>query len=520
MNENLPAVATFKQTCPQAEPNALIAQMLADKGLDNEMIGVLARNHYSHLLATLFGHFVMRSGSLSAQRLLLLQAFNHTPQPQYQGTREENALIDASITQSQGCRNLDLMCLHTMRGAAGVYTSVPLRLPNSKARATRIIIIGAGAAGLLTARALIELGFTNLLLFDWHGSYGGIWAGQALQGASRANPFPLVFLGHLLDAAPGGSDAVMHWLSCIASENVYHKIVQARVLAVQPGDLTHRILYTDMHGQNQEITAPIVINTTGIGEPLAPSRPGVMTTDVDPEAAGTRWQQIWTPDQARGYQGQMIIFVSLSNSTLEMVKQIQHYRRQGIDIEYRILTHYPDAALAEPTSTVEHQGNKMRLYRSPERSQLLRLAGDLPDVNATFEEARNSGRIISHVSHWSIEQGAPQQMVVVHENDTIERFTYHQLYTLIGYGPRAETLQAMGLSVNHPYLGAVDLDYDGEVQRQPGVVGRDRLYPGYFALGLRNAFNQNEVLLPGLLFRLPDMIAGVVVRAVESSLHS
>jgi hypothetical protein len=89
------------------------------------------------------------------------------------------------------------------------------------------------------------------------------------------------------------------------------------------------------------------------------------------------------------------------------------------------------------------------------------------------------------------------------------------LYTLIGYGPRAEMLSKMGLSVNHPYLGAVDLDYDGEVQRETGRAGRSRLCPGYFCLGVRNAFNMNEVLLPGLLFRLPDLVAGVILRSAE-----
>jgi hypothetical protein len=198
-----------------------------------------------------------------------------------------------------------------------------------------------------------------------------------------------------------------------------------------------------------------------------------------------------------------------------MVKQIQRYQREGLDIDYKIITHYPNEALAEPLKVVMHHGHKMRLYRNPQRFQLLRLAGDIPDIATTFEQARNSGHIVSHITHWSIERGEQQQLVTVREDGMVQRFTYNELYTLIGYGPKAEVLSAMGLSVNHPYLGAVDLDYDSEVQRETGTTGRSRLWPGYFCLGVRNAFNMNEVLLPGLLFRLPDLVAGVILRCIE-----
>jgi hypothetical protein len=291
--------------------------------------------------------------------------------------------------------------------------------------------------------------------------------------------------------------------------------MKARVLSVKPGDLAHHVLYEDEVGNQQEIIAPIVINAVGVGEPLSPSRPGVMTTDVEPSEAGIRWQHMWTEEQARRYHGRTLIFMSLSNSTLEMVKQIQRFNRSGLNIDYQIITHYPDAALADPLNVVVHHGHKMRLYRNPDRLQLLRLAGDLPDVAAAFEEARDTGHIASHITHWSLEHGEREQFVAVREDGVVQRFHYDQLYTLIGYGPRAQLLTEMGLCVNHPYLGAVDLDYDSEVQRETGLAGRPRLYPGYFCLGIRNAFNMNEVLLPGLLFRLPDVMVGVILRSAE-----
>jgi glycine/D-amino acid oxidase-like deaminating enzyme len=519
---HVPAIAAFKQTSPLSEQrlHTLLAQMLADKGVKHEGIEFLSRQS-PQFLALVFQHFMTRSASTHLQGALLQHALQHLTQARshYQGTREENALIDESTgnlvkSEVAACRSEQMQAL-TWRGAAAAYVSGQVSIPARIGDAS-IVIVGAGAAGVLVARALIELGFRNLLLLDQGGSHGGVWSQPPLQGASRANPFPLTFLDHHLPAAPGGSDAVMGWLDHIATEDV--RVRKARVIAIEPGDLNHRVRYQDSCGKVCEIMSTIVINTTGVGEPLPPSRPGVMTTDTPAELAGARWQQMWTPAQARSYQGHSIMLISLSNSTLEMVQQIQRYQREGLDIDYHILTHYPDAALAQPTRTVMYEGHKMRLYRAPERMQLLRLAGDLPEVASAFEQARDSGRISSHVRHWSLELGAQPQIAVVRADGTTERHAYHHLYTLIGYGPRAHSLQAMGLSVNGPYLGAVDLDYDGEVQHRPGEVGRTRLYPGYFALGLRNAFNMNEVLLPGLLFRLPDLVAGVIVRAIEASL--
>lgn len=518
--ESFPAIALMKQESPQTETPlcSLVAQLLADKGMKQPVLRLLA--HQSPLfLGTLFGHLLMRSSTLvRTQGVVLQRGLRHLslPHPNYQGTRRENAQIDASWEQAaepgNGLRS------KTWRGASGVYERSGLTIPSQMKRVP-ITVIGAGVAGLLATRALLDVGFTHLLLLDQQEEYGGIWSRNFLRGGSRANPFPLTFEGNCLEAAPGPGDAVMHWLRAIAEQGTspLPRVVKARVQRVVPGDLSHRVQYEDEHGQQREVVSPLVVNAVGVGEPLLPLRPGVMTTDVLPEHAGKRWQEIWTHQHARRYHHRSLVFISLSNSTLEMVKQVQRWKREaGIDIDYRIITHYPDAALAEPTKEVWHQGRKMRLYRDPEQMRLLRLAGDLPEVGAAFEEARETGRILSHVTHWSLEgEEAQRQVVAVREGGEVQRIPVDELFTLIGYGPRAEMLEQMGMSVNHRYLGAIDLDYDSEVQREPGSVGRERVWPGYFALGLRNAFNGNEVLLPGILFRLPDLVAGVILRAAE-----
>ncbi|GCE15076.1 FAD-dependent oxidoreductase [Tengunoibacter tsumagoiensis] len=519
MNENFPAVAIVKKEYPQTEPplRSLLAQMLADKGIGRETICYLA--HQSpHFLGMVFGHLIMRSpytqehGHLLKRTLLSLPS--PLPTPTYQGTKSENSAIDA-IWEHQG-QECGLRSI-TWRGAAGAYESTQqINVPLHMRKMTLVVIIGAGAAGILAARALLDVGFP-VVLFDQTGNAGGVWNQDFLRDASRANPFPLRFEQHQLDAAPGSGSAVMEWLEAIMKSGVhpFPLIKKARVIEVRPGDVSHTVLYENERGERQEFVAPIVINAVGVGEPLPPSRPGVMTTDIDPAQAGTRWQTVWSPKEAHRHHGRTILFIGLSNSTIEMVKQIQRYRRGGLDINYRILTHYPQEALFNPSNVVFHNGHKMRLYRNPDRLQLLRLAGDIPEVARAFEEARDTDHITSHITSWSLEHGAQPQVVAVREDGVVQRYPYNQLYTLIGYGPKAETLSALGLHINNPYLGAVDLDYDSEVQRAPGCVGRSRLCPGYFCFGIRNAFNMNEVVLPGLLFRLPDLVAGVILRSSE-----
>ena len=63
------------------------------------------------------------------------------------------------------------------------------------------------------------------------------------------------------------------------------------------------------------------------------------------------------------------------------------------------------------------------------------------------------------------------------------------------------------------------LDYDGEVQ-SGNVTKNNRLWHGYFAFGAMTANPQdkNSVVIPGMLFRLYDLIPSIVIRAAESAL--
>jgi NAD(P)-binding Rossmann-like domain len=520
-----PAIVTLKEECPQGESlTQLVGQLFADKGSGLELMRHLA-SQPPHFIGALLGHLVMHHPHHSSLAAKLQRSLAEAilPHPRYHGSHEENRAVNAAVHHSE-VERLGLRST-TWWGASGAYNGGGLQVPPQMGSVS-ILVVGSGAAGIMAARALANAGFANILVMEKRAQTGGIWAMEGLKGAPMAVPFPLRFEQVLLEQAPRpGSDVTRFLGELVAPPRhwgwpAFPRVVRAEVLRITPGDLGHRVEYLDERGQERQLTVPLVINAIGVGEPLQPSRPGTMTTDVPHESAGLRWQEIWSEERARGLRGRMVVFISLSNSTLEMLRQIQHYNRQGMGIDYRVVTHYPWSSLLDPLTRIEHRGKTFRFYRDLENYRLLRVAGDLEHVSQAFEEARDTHHIVSHVDRWSLEHGDRRHLVAAFEDGETRRMPCDELYTLIGYGPRAETLEGMGLSVNHRYLGAVDQAYDGEALRLPGAAGRELYWPGYFCFGLRNAYNPNEVLLPGLFFRLPNLVAGVVCRAAEYALQA
>ena len=526
LRDGRPAIAILKGEYPRGESlMPLVGQLFADKGIARSTVHYLQQHR---MLAPLIGHLLMQAPPssgvahlLSGQQAVTLPI----PDPLYTGSQRENQEIDRAIahsTHGSGEHGEESMRATTWRGAAGAYSGAGLTVP-SELRNIGVLIIGGGAAGLLAGRALANAGLQQIVIFEKRGSagLGGIWGMEVPKRILHAVPFPLHFEQALLKEGPRPGQEITTFLETLVTPQpasrwpAFPRVLHGEVVQVKPGDLAHTVVYLDEQGRERELVAPLVINALGVGEPLHPSWEGTITTDIAPHHAGARWQEVWSEQDAQRYHRRKLVFVSLSNATLSMLWQIHDWNTRGMQIDYHVISHYPEASLVDPHARVEHKGRLFRLFRDLEGFQLLRMAGDMSPFRRAFEEARASQRITPHVMHWNLQHRGSQRFVVaVHDHGT-SYIPCDDLYTLIGYGPLASTLEAMGLQVYHRYLGAAHQDYDGEAQRSPGATGRERIYPGYFCLGIRNGFNENEVLLPGLLYRLPNLVGGVLMRAAE-----
>lgn len=513
------------------ELSQLLCNAFADKGLSPDTLRYWLENPTSaHALGQLIGHGLLRLPYDSSSHLLqqsLLSSIGREPQFTYAGTAQQNMRIDASVADSwdrSGYRD-------SIRHAAACYFSLQgCRLPAHRPQLSTVpaVVLGAGAAGTLATRTLVNAGYHHVTVLDKRGHYGGIWNYPNVQGGSRNNPIALGYEQFRVEPAPGCGKEITTFLETLAHPPASSGLLplpvpqKAKILRVQPGDLAHRVTYRDAEGEHQ-IETPLLINTLGLGSPLAPSRPGVMTTDQPASAAGVRWQQVLTLEQVRQMLGKTIVFIGLGNSTAEMLVQLQQFRAAGLDLRYKVLTHYPQMALDYPHSDEEYNGKRYRLYRDIQQPRLTKLAGDLDHIEQAFEQARDSTdreqeEIIASVRHWTLDHtGQRPMMQVTLENGQQRRFPCDQLYSLIGYGHRKEELEAQGMWVTDDYLGTIAADYDGEIQRLPGMSGRGRLFPGYFALGalLRTPQNPNAQVIPGMLYRLADLSTMVMLRSAE-----
>jgi hypothetical protein len=521
---------------------SLLHSAFADKGYAEEAIAYLAARNAttSNFLGFLLGHFLMRTPDTGYYIILqqtaaaLFNPFYGPPREvhPYTGTPQENTAIDASIATSPA---RDGFRRSIGRGSARFFSSQGFRLPryDRMLKHTPIAILGAGAAGTMMARVLVNAGFLSISVLDQTGRYGGIWNQPNVRGGSKNNPFNFSFEGLYVSEAPGPGETITRFLERVVDPDHSHfslplpAVKKAKVLGVEPGDLASRITYSDETGQHI-LEAPIVINTLGLGKPLAPSRVGVMTTDMPAYEAGIRWQQILDERQARALDGKLLIFTGLGNSTAEMLVQIQRYNQQlGLHIRYKVLTHYPKVALEQPDTTVAWKEKLYHLYRDTRLPQLTRLAGDLAEIERAFTQARDSRypdceEIVPEVTHWTITRGNGTKTLVFTQADGSTRScNFDQLYTLIGYGHRREELDALGLLVTDDYLGSIAYDYDGEIQRAVGAMGRERICPGYFGLGslLKSPQNPNAQVIPGILFRLSDTLTSVIIRSTEYGLR-
>lgn len=519
-----------------------LPRFLFDKGYGEVAERLFALPEGKVLLSQLIGQFLLHlplSEAVSRNMQQFVAAgLCGEGHASYFGTLQENAAIFLSLSDrgedDDPFRDTSDQLAPIGKGVSPFFSLRGFSAANSgigaKIARVPITFLGAGPATILLARTLIDAGFRTITVIDPSGEYGGIWRQKNVRQASRNNPAPMMYETVRVEAAPGDGEHITQFLAALATpprssrRKALPSIVRGKVIGVQPGDLAQHVRYVTTN-QEHVLDTPLLVAALGQGKPLAPSRPGVMTTDT-PEKAGIRWQQQISLSQARTLQGKTVVLIGLGNSCAEMLLQLQRYRDAGLNIRVKVLTHYPYEAIRYPHAVRSADGRIYRLFRDPGEGQLTRLAGDLEPILAAFERVRDSDdheaeELLTDVKQWSIQQTpSGKQMTVIQRNKQQRVIHCDQLYTLIGYGHPQASLEALGMQVLDPYSGTIATDYDGEVQRSCVAPGRARLYPGYFAAGalLKAPHSENAQVIPGMLYRLPDQFFSIFLRAAEYAL--
>jgi len=426
----------------------------------------------------------------------------------YEGTRADNLSVDHALSETPRRGT----AFKYGQGSSNRFTPFgnSENIPSSLKSVT-VAIIGSGAASILVARALKLLGFANLTVFEKSKALG-IWANENVYGLSRNNPLTLNFGDTTLEAAPGSGDSVKEFLNNLLLSSL---VSTSTVKAVHPGsNFDHVIEFT-----NDIMTRKfqIVINCSGLGTPRPVSDKSRMTTTATTTEAGERWQRKL---DIKACRGKRFVFIGLGNSTAEMLRQIHSFQDLGADIDYRVMTHYPEDAVHHPEDVIQTRSTKYRVFRDISIPNLTSWQGDLSDSRYDYFRALRSGKIVSGVKSWNrkgriigytTNKGGYEKRLL----DKVDN-----LFTLIGYAPTPDYLISQGMRVHHQD-GCAELDYDGEVQTEISSEGY-RVYRGYFAMGAMtaNPQNKNAIVIPGMLFRLNDLLMSVILRAAEASILS
>lgn len=442
------------------------------------------------------------SGKLLVQQALTQFPGIEYPFQDYRGTPQQNIIADRSLTA------LNSNSRFVGEGAQAEFEPSDV-VYNSKIRSTPIAVIGLGAAGIIVSKALEKIGFTNISTFE-KAKEAGIWAKPNVYGGTKNNPRALTFGDSQLERAQGdGSkdgDHVKRFIEDI--NNGDDATRKAEIAAVYPNrtNFAHELV-----DQKQvSYTFPIVINCMGTGKPRElhdPERMKLLAGSDSPNVV--RWQTLLEPKEM---DNKRYCLIGLGNSTAEMMNQFyEAIDDRGMEVDFQILTHFPEDAIFNPSETVQNLRGIYRLFRDLTKPDLTGFQGDLERTRVNYFRALAEGRIVSDVTEW----GQKGRFVGYntrsgkHDKD----MEADKVFALTGYRHSVTNLQDMGIPVTadgHPRY-----DFDGEFRNSDGIL------KGYFGFGavLDAPHNKNSVVIPGMMFRLPDLLHGVIQRAAQFSIR-
>lgn len=512
------AIETLKMTgfnFTRADIPRVMRKWAEDKDWDLADFASLAKRHVlGPLFQTLFLHGTSPQHSADNGVIDFIGSTlsDHAPATNlddYYGSPRQNSQIDSAL-YSTG------LVQHVADGAATSFAGTTA--PPVEILRTPIAVVGYGPAGIMLVSALRKTGFNNITVFDKSGKRSlGIWGQTNVYGRSRNNPRNINYLDYQLTSAPGPGAEVKEFLDNLVTKYDPHLVKRVKVVQIQPGNLEHAIYYEVKDGEGPAVVAkdtyPIVINCVGLGDPAPLNDPLRMTTDADStKESGPRWQQ--TLDRA-AIQDKRFLFIGLGNSTAEMVRQIRSHMDligPSLNADYQILTHYPQDAVFNPNDVVNFKDRDYRVFRDLTKPNLVNYQGDLPEFRSDYYRSVAEGRIISDVKHW---RRVNDSIVCTTKKNQKSPISFSKIFTLTGYKHSVDTMKAMGCTYDEENKCA-RYDYDGEMIRFDGSR-TNRLFRGYFGLGavLDAPHNPNSIVIPGMVFRIPDLMFSITMRAAE-----
>lgn len=513
--QNETALARFRslsgyQSGAEGVLPSLLNQIYEDKSIDTSALR-LASKQGINLGGLIRSTLLRNSGVLSPgdYNLIAKMAFqpvddNIDGVEEYDGSPEQNVVIDRSLTIFNR--------QDAFIGEAAMANLVPpkglLELPSIEyeVKNVPIAIIGRGPAGILVNAALHRMGFSNITMFDKRASNLGIWAQPNVAGGTKNNPRVLSFENVAsLEAAKGDGSkdgsAVATFVRKLAetySEYGEEKIIVKKIVT---GNFKH-IVHFEQDGQAEFTEFPIVINCMGTGKPR-PFTNDRMRYVGSEKVQAVRWQQQITRADV---EGKNIAIIGLGNSTAEMMHQLNRLREEGAECDYRIFTHYPEDAILNPNDRVYHNRKYYRLFRDLSRPDLTGFQGDLPRTRQDYFQALDEERIVSDVRSWKLNGKYLNANVGGGDHE----YRFDKLFALTGYEQDRDLLKN-DFSIHFKNQAPV-ADYDGEFRDDDGDIQK-----GYFGLGalMDSPHDPNSVVLPGMMFRMPDMLFTIVARAFE-----
>lgn len=335
----------------------------------------------------------------------------------------------------------------------------------------------------------------------------GIWSFPNVYKRSRNNPRDISFLGRKLDKAPGPGEEIHNFLKDLQGKS---GIVQeyAIVQKVLPKAFRHQVVLST----GEIFNFPIVINCMGLGKPVPLSDPRRMVTNATNAQAGPRWQQELSREKV---SGKRFIFIGLGNSTAEMIDQLYALKDQGVDVDFRIFTHYPKDAVQNPESYVSHEDRTFRVFRDLSKPNLVDFQGDLPASRRNYFRALQEGKIVSGVRRWEVAKDKNQIGAFDEKGSILSDINFDRIFTLTGYKHTRETFHQMGCVTDENHECA-KFDFDGEFHSSSSSPSRNA-GKGYFGFGsiLETPQNPNAIVIPGMIHRIGDLLFGVIMRATE-----